>query len=343
MILGSAAIRSADHLEGNMYRTDLIEGPFSKYGRGFLRKTVGEKKLRQGLHAARKELHATNTPETFEKYLTSKRALLAGLKSKKMLQVNNVTTKRQLQTQMAQGRDIMGSVLKKPLANAPSYNRRLVAKMSKRMETPGVNYYSTKDPQYKYGGAKPRKGGGGRVRSGPRQPLSAVAAAHEVGHLASGNQGRLYNLFDDYASYKKSGKIPDAKAIAGIQRRSINEELFANQQVAKNFKMNRRNRLTMIRAMDSHAAQMSTLALAGKKPMSDYKRDSANYIQGVRQISRAARRVGESTDSVWQNLMESRNDPARLADFMGSPTKRYGRRRRRYMTQEEYYALNGND
>ena len=51
----------------------------------------------------------------------------------------------------------------------------------------------------------------------------------------------------------------------------------------------------------------------------------------------------ESTDSVWQNLVESRNDPARLADFMGSPTKRYGRRRRRYMTQEEYYALNGND
>lgn len=288
-----------------IYESLFVEGRFSKYGRGFLSREVGEKKGRQVLHSARKALHAAggaSNKAAFGDYLAAKRGLVARLKQKKMMATSGIKSRRNLNKAVRDGQNIMQSVMRsashKP-GKAYARNAKLVGKLAGRMGVTGVGYKPTDDPNYAAGAARSKftKSGGEqhRVISAPKHAMRAAVAAHEIGHLKA--KKGLTKLIRRHARMERVlPRIPESRArkeLTGVVRSALGEEIKANRAVSREFKMNRRNRKRMQGAMSTYMGQVSGAAQMGAMPMGKYLKTQRQYKKAARNISQLSRRTKE--------------------------------------------------
>lgn len=297
----------------------LIEGKFSKYGRGFLSKFVGEKKGYQDLNRARKALHAAGGPgkseDAFREYLGEKRALLMKLKQKKMMAAVGIKSKRNLKKGLEDAA-AAGERLTKGVstADATTRNKNVVARVAKKMGVADAKYRPTRTAAEKAvlgtGGARFGKNNTPQVLSNKDHALHATVAAHELGHVGKKRKS-LAHLINTQKSLSPFHSTK--KDVTKLIRGSMAEEIKANRTVGRRFTLNRRNRQALQAALGSHLQPHVNQTMAGHQPVSAALKTIKQYQKGARSVSRLTRgqRYQESTNAVFCGLCEA--DPALLA------------------------------
>lgn len=305
---------STDHAFGQ-----LMEGKFSKYGRGFLSKFVGEKKGYQDLNQARKNLHAAGGPtksgEAFREYLGKKRALLLKLKQKKVMAAVGFKSKRNLDKAAKAGAALRQHLTKSvPTANVSKRNKAVVAHIAKKMGVGDAKYRPAKTIAEKaalrFGGARYGKNNTPQVLSHKDHAMSSAVVAHELGHVGKKRKS-LTHLLDKESNL--SSPHSTKKDVTKLLRGIMAEEIKANRTVGRRFKLNRRNRQMLQGAMGSHRDSSVSQAMGGHQPMSALLKTIKQYQKGARSVSRLTRgaRYQEATNAVFCRLCET--DSALLA------------------------------